>query len=424
MDRILLGREASAPTSFGFDSHRQVNAGELVAYDGDAPVTIIAPTGSGKGRDVLIPLLLTHTGPVVVIDLKGELSAVTARRRRSMGHQVAVIDPFGITGKPSDRLDPFEIFRLPGSIVECDAEMFASMLNQGHGCDDDPFWDDTGSSLIAGLIAIWASMPDIGTSGLVFLRDQLFNDDAIYSMALLLDNFGRLNEFGYREVAGFMQHPEKETRPCVLAVAKTFMRALTAPQVAACLDRPTVTLKDVRDGAPLDIFVVIPPEKVISHAGLLRMLVGSLVTTILRRTEIPDRRTLMVLDEAAQLGKEFAPLLTASTLMRGYGLQLVTAWQDLAQIKSRYKTDWATILNNSGALLTFGMGHWAAAKDAAEMLGWEPMELLKLRPDEAVLAVRGEPTRKVKRLNYLGDAMFAGLADENPYHARRRVKGI
>ena len=70
------------------------------------------------------------------------------------------------------------------------------------------------------------------------------------------------------------------------------------------------------------------------------------------------------------------------------------------------------------------MGHWAAAKDAAEMLGWEPMELLKLRPDEAVLAVRGEPTRKVKRLNYLGDAMFAGLADENPYHARRRVKGI
>jgi hypothetical protein len=25
----------------------------------------------------------------------------------------------------------------------------------------------------------------------------------------------------------------------------------------------------------------------------------------------------------------------------------------------------------------------------------------------------------VKRLNYLKDAMFAGLADPNPYHARR-----
>ncbi len=423
MERILLGRESAAPSTFGFDVHRPSAAGDLIAYEGEAPITVVAPTGSGKGRDFLIPLLLTHTGPVLVVDLKGELSAVTARRRRKMGHQVAVIDPFGITGKPSDRLDPFELFRLPGSIVECDAEMFAAMLNQGHGSDDDPFWDDTGSSLIAGLIALWSSMPNIGSSGLAFLRDQLFGDDAIYNIAVLLDMFGKVNEFGYREVAGFLQHPEKETRPCVLAVARTFLRSLTAPQVLACLENPTVTLMDVRDGAPLDIFLTIPPEKVISHAGLLRLIVGTLTTTILRRTEMPEQRTLMIVDEAAQLGREFAPLLTASTLMRGYGLQLVTAWQDLAQMKSRYKADWPTLLNNSGAVLTFGMGHWAAAKDAAEVLGWEPTDLLKLKPDEAVLAVRGEMTRKVRRLNYLKDAMFAGLADENPYHARRN-KGV
>ena len=50
-----------------------------------------------------------------------------------MGHQVAVIDPFGITGNPSDRMEPFEIFDLPGSQMECDAEMLAAMLNIGHG---------------------------------------------------------------------------------------------------------------------------------------------------------------------------------------------------------------------------------------------------------------------------------------------------
>ena len=44
--------------------------GRLVTYDGEAPLTVIAPTGSGKGRDVLIPMLLTYPGPVIAVDLK------------------------------------------------------------------------------------------------------------------------------------------------------------------------------------------------------------------------------------------------------------------------------------------------------------------------------------------------------------------
>ena len=424
MNGIILGREAAPSSSFGFGDQSPPASDSLITYAGEAPVTIIAPTGSGKGVSCLIPLLLTHPGPAMVVDLKGELSAVTARRRREMGHQVAVIDPFGITGKESDRLDPFELFDLPGSLLECDAEMIAAMLNEGHGVQEDPFWSDTGSSLISGLIAMSATLKQDGCTGLEFLRRYLFGDDSIYSIAVLLDTCGKANKFAYGELAAFLQHAEQQTRPSVLATARTFMRALNAPQVSACLENATIRLKDVMDGAPLDIFITIPPEKVISHAGLLRMIVGILLTTIMRRTEIPEHPTVMVIDEAAQLGREFAPLLTASTLMRGYGLQLVTAWQDLAQIKSRYKTDWATILNNSGAVLTFGMGHWAAAKDAAELLGWEPADLLKLGPQEAALAVRGEGTRKVTRVNYLKDAMFAGMADPNPYHARRnRARG-
>ena len=173
------------------------------------------------------------------------------------------------------------------------------------------------------------------------------------------------------------------------------------------------------EGAPLDIFIVIPPDKVISHAGLLRVLIGTLLTAIMRRSEVPDLRTLMIIDEAAQLGQEFAPLLTATTLMRGYGLRLVTAWQDLSQVKSRYKLDWQTILNNAGAIMAFGFGHYPGARDTAEFLGQDPAELLRLKPDEAILAVRDEGTRKITRLNYLKDEMFAGMADPNPYFRKR-----
>lgn len=116
---------------------------------------------------------------------------------------------------------------------------------------------------------------------------------------------------------------------------------------------------------------------------------------------------------------QFEPLLLAATLLRGYGLKLVTAWQDIAQIKSRYKHDWQTILNNSGAVVAFGFGHYAAAKEGAELFGIEAAELLKMKPEEAVVAVRGEGIKRVRKLNYLKDGIFDGMFDGNPYYRKR-----
>ena len=419
-NHLILGREPAPATSFGFDLPDPAAPRPLVTYEGEAPLTIVAPTGSGKGRDVLIPLLLTCTDPVIAVDMKGELSAVTARRRREMGHRVAVIKPFATGDEPSDRIDPFELFDLPGSFLDCDAEMLAAILGEGHGSTKEPFWPDTASALIAGLIGMERMLKRDNQRGFSFVREHLYGDDTNYDIAVLLDTAGKdfKGTFPYNELAAYLQHPDYQTRPSVLSTARSFMRALNSSNVAACLQNPTIHLKDVMEGAPLDIFIVVPPDKVISHAGLLRVLVGTLLTTIMRRTEIPEQRTLMIVDEAAQLGKDFAPLLTATTLLRGYGLRLVTAWQDLAQIKSRYEQDWQTILNNSGAILAFGSGHHSAAKEAADFLGLEPGDLKRLGTDEAVLAVRAEGTRKINRLNYLKDEMFQGLADPNPFFRR------
>lgn len=412
---ITLGREL-APAAFGFDRPTS-SLGAPVAYDGEAPNTVIAPTGSGKGRDVLVPLLLTNPGPAIVVDIKGELSAICGRRRAEMGNRVAVIDPFGITGRPTDRINPLDLFALPGSQVDCDAEMIASQLGSGHEFASDPFWSDTSTALIAGLVAYAASFHAVPTS-LDTVRKLMGSDDVDYSLATLLDTVGKnISPFARREIAAYLQISSDKTRPSVLSTARTYMKSLNSESVAACLENSTIDLGDVVAGAPLDIFIVIPPEKMISHAGFLRVVVGTLLSAIMRRTRIPERRTLMVVDEAAHLGKEFGPFLTATTLLRGYGLQLVSAWQDVAQIKGRYKHDWQTILNNSGAVMTFGAGHHAAAKDAAEFLGMDPAALLAMGPDEAVVAIRGQPARKIGRVSYLEDARLAALADPNPFYA-------
>ena len=421
MGDILLGYETQQAPGFGFhEGHAAPHVEKPILFDGDGPLCLIAPTGAGKGRDFLIPAILTYDGPLIVTDLKGELAAVCARRRREMGYDVAVLDPFKITRFESARLNPFDVFNLPGAMLESDAEMLANQLGEEHIIEKDRFWNDQANSLIAGLIVAIQTLEEPINRDLVRLKDRLFSDDVVYNLAVLLDISGKtLPKFAYGAIAAFLQAADQNTRPSILSTAQNYMRALCSEAVELCLVDSTIKLADVIDGKPLDIFICIPPEKLKSHRCLVRLWIGTLVTAIMRRSKIPLKRTLLVADEAAQLG-EFDLLLTACTLLRGYGLQLITAWQDLAQMRSRYKLDYPTILNNAAALISFGHGHYAAAKEYAELFGIDAVELLKMGPDQATLSVRGEGTRKIRRLNYLKDEQFAGLTDPNPYFTRHR----
>ncbi|WP_281029327.1 type IV secretory system conjugative DNA transfer family protein [Rhizobium azibense] len=63
----------------------------------------MAGTRAGKGVSVVIPAIIDHDGPVAVLDIKGENSAVTLRIRRSLGRRVVVLNPFGVIEPSKDR---------------------------------------------------------------------------------------------------------------------------------------------------------------------------------------------------------------------------------------------------------------------------------------------------------------------------------
>ena len=51
----------------------------FIADRSEAHVLVIAPTGAGKGRNFIIPNLLSSTAPAIVLDIKGEAARVTDR---------------------------------------------------------------------------------------------------------------------------------------------------------------------------------------------------------------------------------------------------------------------------------------------------------------------------------------------------------
>lgn len=382
-----------------------------VTYDGDAPLLSCAATGAGKGRGVLIPNMLTYSGPLFAVDIKGELYQVTSRRRREMGQQVVVLDPFHLVTDRSDSLNPLDLMTLPRSDIDSDAEMLASLLAVGNAFEREPYWNITANGLIAGLIAHIASGAP-AERHLGQLRGWLYRHDLDMAIAKMLDARVVKSRIAWDQFVAYLAAPQEQTRPCIRTTACSYVSALGSEQVVETLRASSFRLQDVYDGKPLSIYIVIPPDKLESHKALLRLWVGTLLTTVMRRTIMPRQRTLFLLDECAQLGS-LDSLRQAITLLRGSGLQTWTFWQDLSQLRQVYPNDWQTIVNNSGVLQVFGITNHNMAKEWSELLGLRPQDMQGLPREDAVVLRQGQGSLVCRRPDYLKDKVFAGSFDAN-----------
>jgi type IV secretion system protein VirD4 len=396
----------------GWDKDSGPDGGSgAVTYDGDAPLLSCATTGAGKGRGVLIPNMLTYPGPLFAVDIKGELYQVTSRRRREMGQQVAVLDPFHLVTDRSDSLNPLDLMTLPRADIDSDAEMLASLLAVGNAFEREPYWNITANGLMAGLIAHIASgAPKERHLGQ--LRAWLYHHDLDMAIAKMLDAGVVKSRIAWDQFVAYLAAPPEQTRPCIRTTACSYVSALGSEQVVETLRASSFRLQDVYDGKPLSIYIVIPPDKLESHKALLRLWVGTLLTTVMRRTTMPRQRTLFLLDECAQLGS-LDSLRQAITLLRGSGLQTWTFWQDLSQLRQVYPKDWQTIVNNSGMLQAFGITNHHMAKEWSELLGLSLQELKELTREDAVVLRQGQGSVTCRRPDYLKDEVFAGMFDAN-----------
>lgn len=402
-------------TKIGFLSPKKKgrNSKRLLRYGGDGHLLTVAPTGAGKGRTGVIPALVEHEGSTLTLDLKGEAFLVTERRRREMGHKVVVLDPFHVVRDEPDCLNPFDIFNLPGSMVDADCEMIAELLQGGEAVTrGDQFWEKNGKGLNVGLIGLSNEEEDPAKRNLGTMLDYLYGDDLEYTIALKLDSHKFVNKLARQELVAYLEHESEKCRPSVRSTAQCMVKCLGSESVRQSLSRTTFDLMGWHRGDPIDIFLVFPPEKLLSHRPLLRLIIGTLFTALMRRTRMPEHRTLLLLDEVAQLGT-LDNLRTALTLLRGYGVQAWTFWQDLSQLKHCYPADWETILNNSGVIQVFGLtNHWAA-RTLSEVTGMTADEMLTMGSKHQVLLRAGLTPEITRKADYLTDKIFKGRFDAN-----------
>lgn len=424
---LLLGDrrralDAGRPVGFRATPRADDPAGEHWTDESEAHALVVAPTGAGK-TTWLACQLAEHPGSAVVVDPKGELAAMTARRRLELGNDVVVLDPFGVTEAFDVRLfrgrfDPGH-WLAHSSAIEDEAMALAAELHAAP-LARDPFWAASATDLSAALIShVYEDLPHDRSWSKV--ADLHFAGDFDMNVAKLLDAGAVTNATAIESLVAYLSHPERDTRPSVLSTARAGMRAFHTPTVKRVTSGTSFDPAGMVSGEqPVTLYLVLPPQNMVSHAPLVRLWLTALLRALTsperaHRTPGPRSEALFLIDELPALGR-LAMVPSLFAYLRSFGVRAVAVVQSLAQLEVAYGPEARVIRENAGLRMAFGVSDLDQAEAVAPMLGVDPDLLLGLGREEMVVR-HPHGVSRCRRATHL-DAAFVpeGAFDPNPFH--------
>ena len=342
-------------------------------------VLIMASTRSGKGVTLIIPHLLRYPGSAFVLDPKGENAKATGRQRAELNNFVHYLDPFGITGKPQSRFNPLSRFTPDNMEAESKA-LAAALFMIPDGKRDH--WEAAGQQLLAALILYVYVSPDIPPThkDLPQVRKQLLGNvgPALKAMMHIDDADGLLRDLA----ESFLQTPEKEFGS-IVSSAQRQTEILDNPFMAACLtasgDGAEVDFNAWHTGT-MTVYLCLSAPKFPTFNRWLRLVLTSALDEMTDTLNPPPLPVCFMLDELATLG-HLEAAENAVGLAAGYGIQLITVFQDVAQMRDLYKGRWASFIGNAGVRALFNLDDYDTAKYWSDFVGGTLVETRSTQQD-------------------------------------------
>jgi len=338
--------------------------GGLVAAEARQSVLVVGPTQTMKTSGFAVPALLEWDGPVLAASVKTDLVRDTLEARRRAG-RVWIYDPACCTGLPADAWSP-----LAGARTWAGARRTASALIEAArsgqpGSADSEFWYATSAKLLAPLLLAAAvsgrTMADVvrwvDTQEMEEVLEVLVGLGHQPALVAATASFGR----------------EERARSSIFTTTETVLDPFAEPDPPATDAGAVIDPGPLLDGGAHTLFLCAPAHEQRRLRPLFTALVDQVVRAVYERSTATGgplpRPLLMVLDEAASI----APLEDLDGLAAtgaGQGIQLVTLWQDLAQISARYGARAASVINNHRAkILLSGVGDPATLEALSSLVG-------------------------------------------------------
>lgn len=245
---------------------------------------------------------------------------------------------------------------------------------------------------------------------ITFYEDKGTCED-VYPLAI--HRMANASSFFARSTAQSIGGTPDKTWGSILATLRSDLAQFTGRRMARFL-QGGFDASCLRNGEAVSVYIVFPPTRIRSHPSLFRLMVEALAQSVLARAELPEHPTLFLLDEVAQLGRlEF--LLTAQTMLRGFGVQVWSFWQDTSQLRALYPHEWKTLLHNSKVIQVFGRNLGGQHHDLSEALDIAPEQLSMMQPGSMMAWIEGGQPQKLTIPMAYSDPDVKGLCDFTPH---------
>ena len=325
----------------------------LIGWALEGSAITVAPPRAGKGATIALNLLSPDyrgfDGSTVIIDPRGELWCIAARRRRELGRRVLLMDPFGVAAKhkedfpechlpdtASARFNPLEFIREDEGLAVRDINVLLDALltpPRPGAHDNSRHFYQSARAIIAGYIA-WVRfrepqemrrletvhrMLSMGPEWTQALAERLENEDrfcgglthiAVERQAQVGKEEGGSNFSTIANQLAFLNYPE-----------------LLANTASSNFDPLMLAEGDT------DLFVVAPEETVEHVKGWLRLWVA--IPNAVAGIEPLKRDLLIVIDEMPRIGY-LKPVMDGYTMAAGKGVHFWCFAQSISALDSSW----------------------------------------------------------------------------------------
>lgn len=354
---------------------------------------LLAGTGAGKARRVLVPQIMTWEGPIVAVSSKGDLAGYTAAHRARSGGPIYLMDLSGQVDPSKIDADMIPVVNDPCRLLAADANGFtddsakemAVMLTSlkdtdGGGGGDAEFWASLCHGVLACLLQAGAGYIDPETDewvdggGVSWVLRALLNPgdsedpDAIdfdtpsWETAALRAATVDSEHIYEVEATKALEQRQRDSIGINLRVALNHwrQRKVRGTAEAVCFT------PDLMENENATLFVVSP------WGGAAKSIASLTIHSMIKHWEINEARNLpaisMVIDECPNICP-LPDLDKAVATMRSYKMHFSVAGQNHEQfIKMTGNKDKAMALIKSFPSVLLGMG--VVEQELLEIAAW------------------------------------------------------
>lgn len=441
---IIISIDTSSKKSITYGSARWATAKELASLNKGILIGkvhgrlirtqynafICAPSRSGKGVSSIITNLLDHTGSAIILDIKGENFAVTARERQKYG-KVFVLDPFNVMTEKSHSLNILDHINFNNNDYMSQSETITDMI-----CDTDKkeYFEKAAKKLIQGLI-LYASYKSIEPEKKNIISVRKFLNLETTLLIKILEDMYTIDQISGCAVAALESYTNGSLKEFsgVVNTARTLTNFLDDPRMEFVLSNSDFNFEKIKKEI-FSVYIIIPPKYLDMCKSYIRTIFTIALNAVMADSTQPAEKVLFLLDEFPQLGlmKEFEK---AISVISGYGGQFLIYAQNLSQVDKIYG-DSETFLSNSDSIF-FGCNDLRTANYISERLGKMTLrmpneknraqiseaprdlltaeEVLNLKKNKMILFSTKSRPALVDKIEYHNEKLYKNRFDKNPF---------